>query len=385
MADLLGPWLQREYSQALYGARELVDVAQLKVLWLALLPPPALARVARVGACPLHSRHPSLPFYFPHHVPMNGVHSHDPVDTLWIGRHVGKSRAVPAPNHTWIEVTHCSSGIFNVAANDTAPAGIIDGVTFRRSIGPAWLYAAPGSGVVINVGRTVVLSKAHATRLIDELVPPAHSRGCVGQATPSLRHHNGSLKRLPDERQRLARAAAGPARAVHDGLVGSSEAHGLDSIQIVSHKEWYSAELRHEVILLHERECADMSTMSNVRCGLPPDKLSDQSSSRCRAALKRMAACHEPRKLSYNIERKLGGVSRFKVRTTLVWTSSDPQSCSFAYHTTQCTKCRSRTLPGRLHSHAVCAASRESQARCSQGQEHQQGQRQRHRQAVGLT
>jgi hypothetical protein len=115
---------------------------------------------------------------------MNGAKSHDPADVVWIGRNAHTSHDAAAPNHSWVEVTHCSSGVRNLSSiprngsSIRAPKSWFnqDLVSFHRAIGPAWFYAAPGSGVSINVGRSIVATKGEAVQLLDKWRP--HRRGC---------------------------------------------------------------------------------------------------------------------------------------------------------------------------------------------------------------
>ena len=185
--DLLGSVLQTSYSQALYGAANLVDIDSLKVIYLSLLPNASVKLIGKLGLCPHHSRHPSLPFYYPHHVAANGMQSHDPLDTVWIARAAMPPRyqARPIANHSWVEVTHCSSGVIgrgheSLNATNTRAHGD-PGIVLRRAIGPAWFYVAPGSGVSINVGRTIVLTMNAAKRALNDIAKGdthTRARGC---------------------------------------------------------------------------------------------------------------------------------------------------------------------------------------------------------------
>ena len=53
---ILQSLLQGEYSKALYGAEDRVEISSLRLIWLSLLDRVALERVASVGICKVASR-----------------------------------------------------------------------------------------------------------------------------------------------------------------------------------------------------------------------------------------------------------------------------------------------------------------------------------------
>lgn len=458
VADLLSPSLQTTYSTALYGAPGLVDVDHLKVLHLSLLDSDSVQSVGEMGLCSHHAKYKVLPFYYPHHVAMNGMQSHDPMDTVWVGRDAWQSKAAPAPSHSWVEVTHCSSGVIgrshasidnylNTSAHRIAAHGD-PSRSLRRAIGPAWFYVrhegptdgtepsclcaserparsripcvrqvAPGSGVLVNVGRTRVVSMEEAKELLNRFElgdVNSSALGCrlpraVGSALSSTHHSHSSsaaaavtatrrrepmasllrdndapmhssASAAPDRSARRARGRGGGeggaprhvwgvgavnARAENaERVVGRGGADdeggaslafdGLDSLQVLSHKEFFSVERRHELILLREAECAppcmyhtqrkhtgscartptrgvqrtttllirmrralqqrlnlklarcvchrcaDVRTMRHVACG-PPTRghpLMPRSDTRCEAMVRRVSDCHDHRKFT---------------------------------------------------------------------------------------
>ena len=90
--------------------------------------------------------------------------------------------------------------------------------------GTMWLFVAPGSGVSVNIGRTKVFdSWDRAMRFLQRMVV-IDGRG------------NSSAW----DRCRAARV---------------NDTYALDSLQILHHKEMYSQELRHELVLLRYGEC----------------------------------------------------------------------------------------------------------------------------------
>ena len=264
MSALFGEQLQRAYSIKLYDAAGRVPSTALRVLWLSLLPDSELQLIQQVGVCPLHSRYMQLPFYTPNYagsvetfIDENSRAIGDAEDLVWIGRNVGYMRESAAANHSWIEVTHCGTGLpLPFALPGPAPA-------WRRVLGPAWFYHAPGSGVSINVGRTAVMELKPALALIESIFKRVRA-SCDEDGRSrwrfSRRSDNHSSEEVWDE---LAIDDTGhPRRArFFDELE-------LDSIQIVGHKEYYSAELKFEIILLREAECAPVTTMRRVRCQL---------------------------------------------------------------------------------------------------------------------
>lgn len=140
--------LNDEYSRALYGASGRVPSSTLRIVWLDLLPKAALEAIARVGACSkMNSGYPWRPLFSAIDLVAN------PHNALWISRE-WEWLGLPVPNHSWVEVTHCA-----LSGNN------------GRQFGPMWLYAAAGSGVSIDVGRTIVTTYDDAIRLLNQVYP----------------------------------------------------------------------------------------------------------------------------------------------------------------------------------------------------------------------
>ncbi|EOD17700.1 hypothetical protein EMIHUDRAFT_209625 [Emiliania huxleyi CCMP1516] len=131
--------IQGAYSTAVYGAPGRVDLHALRVVYLRLLSDAAVRSVARVGVCHKTARPPRQPFYWAH-----AVSEHSPLDTLWV-RPARPER--PFPNGSWVEVTHCPW------ADDR------DETTHAM-----FLYYAAGSGLSINLGRTLVVPRVPGNR-----------------------------------------------------------------------------------------------------------------------------------------------------------------------------------------------------------------------------
>ena len=114
-----------------------------------------------------------------------------------------------------------------------------------------WLYAAAGSGVSINVGRTRVLPSYEA------------------------------LGRLLNRCQFWRSPSAGPEcdarRVPHDDLDTRTPTHdcpdleNVDSVQVLAHYEYFSREPRHEIVMLRLDNCGRLRPHTpGVMCGREP-------------------------------------------------------------------------------------------------------------------
>ena len=150
--------LQHEYSMRLYRRPGAIQFDHLHVLFADMLPRRTLRALESVGVCRAEAAPPFNPFYWGHDVVAN------PTNAIWIHRTYGPQ---PVPDNSWIEVTHC-------AAVNSA----FSGMSYAM-----WLYAAPGSGVSINVGRTKVATDySQALHLLRSAFPkrglaPAGGKG----------------------------------------------------------------------------------------------------------------------------------------------------------------------------------------------------------------
>ena len=338
--------LQDSYSRHLYGRSSGVPVG-FQIVYLPLVPPPAAALLRRMGVCVFQSAPDASPLYAPHSIAFN------PSGSVWVHRDPGRAEAevlgaVGTPPHSWVEVTHCGS---------------LD--EWRRAGTRRWLYMARGSGVTVNVGRTVVIDEAYLVRsgafgYEDEVTQAKLDLLCLRESTSAAAavacHPEGVVSRadddadpLPPEVVEAVRAAdakelpCGPCcrRARHaEGsrerllrpsrllrAIGASFADfcAADSLQRLRHREFYSSELRDELILLggvdggglvsiaerarapprstaaatqRRRRCATCSANSRAR-GAAPLGATTTSSRRCserrwargRASRRRAARC----------------------------------------------------------------------------------------------
>ena len=245
---LVTQWLQTNYSEQLYGRKSAVVAETLRVVWLSLLPPAALDGMV---ACSQNPNPPLRPFFRPigraagHHMatqPMHSVWIHQP------GPHE------PVASHGWIEVTHCASRGWGMMG----PAWMLSGM---------WLYAAPGSGVSINVGRTMAFqSYEKASHFLANIFcePPdctLNLTRCPPTLQPMQRRGPGLGWQIVPNVGGVTRRSKG----VHEALPAD-----LDSIQIIDHYEYYSHEPRHEIVMLHRPECSSLRDLPGLMCGLHP-------------------------------------------------------------------------------------------------------------------
>ena len=261
--------LQRDYSVALYGDAQRVP-RHPRIVWLNLLPPDALALVARIGLCTLDAAPPLRPFFT---IP-DAIGDGNQLDAAWVANDAA-AHARAMPSHSWVEVTHCPQRIVHRHVDDATCDAIAAGRTNRQRYncamsrepwrwqwraGSLWLFAAAGSGVSVNIGRTRVVETFREAELF--------LRNRVVET-------NGSWT-----------TGCGRATLKHESTGGGAL---LDSVQILARKEAYSRELRHEILMLGHGECEPLTAqMPFVRCGRPPNL---RRCSHGDAALARIARC----------------------------------------------------------------------------------------------
>mmetsp|Transcript_34638 Transcript_34638/g.84272 ORF Transcript_34638/g.84272 Transcript_34638/m.84272 type:complete len:365 (-) Transcript_34638:513-1607(-) len=135
--------LQVNYSVRLYGSKYRIDLRRIRILWPALLTPKAFRSLLQPGVvtCGKDPRMSSETHMFVD-PPKNNLQA----QAIWIHQPTLSRALLPRefaapPSHSWVEVSHCyysAEGGYN-------------------KIEPMWFFAAPGSGLFLNVGRTVHL------------------------------------------------------------------------------------------------------------------------------------------------------------------------------------------------------------------------------------
>ena len=216
--DLLGPLLQGNYSQTVYGAPGRVPLHDLRVVWLDLLPKRSLRRLSQVGMCKWEAKPPFQPFYF-----VQDMHA-GPVDAMWLSRFPPE---VPLASHTWVEVAHCPNRRATSGRRRLERQPLMNW-KFR----PMWFYLAPGSGVSINLGRTVAVRSYDAAvwllrRMFPRSVPPNIS---CAQLSTLARRTAGT------EASRPGTTTPTPTYGIEDVVHGDIDLRPVDSIQILSHR-----------------------------------------------------------------------------------------------------------------------------------------------------
>lgn len=279
--------LQGNYSIALYGATGRVDTQALRIVWLQLLPPAFVSAVATsTGFCKASPMPPLRPFFLSMDVTAN------PQDALW----VHAPHATPIPSHQWTEVTHCPQRLHSDPG----------GAAWKAM--PMWLYVAPGSGVSINVGRTLALeSFAEAAHVLAR----AFSGKLAGHASILPRACSDEFAFAPPhfEGRGLPWRQGGPT-AVTQHILRRAIARldrlnlsGLDSIQILQHQEYFSREPRHELVFLRRSECQTLRpSWTEIKCGRAPWL---RTCSQEDAALRRLSTCGR-QSLSAALKRLVG-------------------------------------------------------------------------------
>ena len=228
VGDLLNGQAMQHYSESLYGTRgALPPMGSLRILWTSLLPLSVRQAISSVGLCTGKGGFGDQPFMAPLQYPgqSSAIFLHRPT--------VVEDLSAGVPSYGWAEIVHCRN-----KASKTWSAWKMD---------PLWAYVTPGSGVSVNVGRTRIVSHyTEATRLL-QLVFPGLVSSCPNSTQESRRPLDLS-------------AAREESRALE----------GLDSIQIVAHKEWTSQEPLHELVMLHLWECQPLTPATpGLMCGWP--------------------------------------------------------------------------------------------------------------------
>ena len=129
--------LVTSYSTALYGSPGRLHFPTLRVIWPSILGEAARASLAGAVQCSIRAVPwlASQPYLFIDARTNNFLN----MQAIWV--HQPRERLVAAPvSHSWVEVSHCF--YYNYGEH----------VHARTSM---WFFAVPGSGVSVNVGRTL--------------------------------------------------------------------------------------------------------------------------------------------------------------------------------------------------------------------------------------
>ena len=247
------------------------------MIWLQLLDAAALEVMNQTKICLFNSVLPEHPFY----APIDAVGFANPVDAAWLHQ---DGLSSPYADHSWVEVTHCAQHL-EITDSDEARCATLRQMAHNGSGRPAlsqrhaalcsssfdrsrwlykagamWFYAAKGSGVSINIGRT-----------------------------RSFTSYSAAVSFL---RRALVSNATWEDGTCRGAVVDESIAGGLDSVQVVEHMEGFSHEPHHEIILLRHAECEGMNATSTfVACGQHPHLSSCNASRAGQEALARLSKC----------------------------------------------------------------------------------------------
>eukprot|EP00908_Phaeocystis_cordata_P000782 Transcript_10862.p1 GENE.Transcript_10862~~Transcript_10862.p1 ORF type:complete len:1015 (+),score=254.16 Transcript_10862:259-3045(+) len=221
-AAAFGDRLQGAYSVALYGAKNQVDMASLKLVWYGLMDESERAIVVNaVGICSQNDRNRFLcgdgprelpvPLFTPQGLP-DGRFG-DPSGALYLDNPIPDEAVA---SHTWVEVTHCPLAQHRKAFFGLSPDKM-----------PAWAYVSPGSGVSVNVGNTAVIDEQAA--FLAGFSRHGLSDAMAHLTTNETRQESKLLQWL--------------------GL-SVDEISQLDSVQRIGHQEHWSTQRVHEIIFL---------------------------------------------------------------------------------------------------------------------------------------
>lgn len=167
--------LDTTYSQKLYGKAHSLP-RDIRVLWPSLLSPSARQELRGTVRCN-RTATSATNYAFIHEPSANYLNG----NALWLRRPgVGDRGRAVATSYSWVEATHCF--YFNAGEQTTDAT-------------PMWFFPAGGSGISINVGKTLVLKASvlgeHALRLVHYALS-----GAVSASRPLLRTLRGQPVRL---------------------------------------------------------------------------------------------------------------------------------------------------------------------------------------------
>jgi len=240
------------YSAALYGAKERINLSTIRVMWPAALGTEARATLTSHSTrCGLPDRElaaSSAPQPY-----LDVPNSFANANALWVQQPAERLLG-PAASDTWVEVSHCFYYSF---PENVSPQT------------PIWFFATPGSGLSLNVGRTLVVSEQqygvkNVGRLHRWLVSKA---GLNTSVDPHRLHQN--IDRLLQANTFGAPQSAGPP--------GMKPPSALDTLQFPLrgvHRSWGSERFTEIVALGWGREMSFihswLRTTPHLRCGKHP-------------------------------------------------------------------------------------------------------------------
>ena len=295
--EWLGPILQGSYSRTLYGAEGRVPLQELRLIWLDLLPRKSLELLSQVGMCKWEAKPPLQPFYFLQDMQSN------PVDSMWLSRAPART---PLPSNTWVEVTHCPN---ERATKERRKVEAMPLMRWKHQ--PMWFYVAPGSGVSINLGRSVAVRTYETAVWLLRRIFPGRMRegGITCDELGLLDRQVGGVK--PDLRAPQVNVSGEtPMYNIEQVVRGDIDVGSIDTIQILAHMEYFSREIKYEVLDLRWNECAKLSAASaRVRCGRFPDFACEDRA----ASIGRMAKCEtfNGRLFGKRVGKSIRQLSRF--------------------------------------------------------------------------
>ena len=228
-----------DYAKSIYANQTNRSVYALKIIYLDLLPEESLRQLAVIGIA-YNGPTETTPFYWMR------SYIHQTPNAIWTAESFLPSLAVPSGG--WAEITHCPS----VGGKDgtTILGGGRDkeGRPMPWLFSSAWAYVAPGSGISINVGRTMVLEPR---RQFANALKRAFPDGTLVEGCPTrssvLNHTN------------------------FRGFIHDPELREYDSIQRLNLKEYFSRDTRHEIVLFRYGECSAFDENTpGLRCGRYP-------------------------------------------------------------------------------------------------------------------
>ena len=257
--------LTAAYSRLLYGApyRTPASNLALRVIWPKLLSPASQKALRGSVRCKVTQGDANSTYpYLDDRALLNGA-------ALWLHHSttaaLADQRRVVASNG-WIEATHCF--YFNMGEQTAVDT-------------PMWFFAAAGSGISINVGRTLAL---RASVFGDKTLRALHKvlRGASAASRPVLRTLRGKKVNAASGQKLVAKVLgplmAGELKKKKKKGGGAAFAPPYDSVQFVYEKmpEAFAGEHFLQIVLLDEW-ATEMSFLAShlnrtdrIKCGRKP-------------------------------------------------------------------------------------------------------------------